>query len=352
MKRYRWALLGLVALVSLGILVTAVSNRSSLSGSGPVATSGDLLPASERPAAPAFATGQGWLNSKPETLSTLRGKVVLVDFWTYSCVNCVRTIPHLRSLYDRYRARGFVIVGVHSPEFDFEKSRDNVASAVRRLGVTWPVALDPQMETWNAYNNNVWPAEYLIDQQGRLSYRNLGEGNYEATEKAVASLLSAPPPTAGPGTDRPPDGSQTPELYAGSARGKLADGEPYGPNDASTVHAERGPPSERDAIQLTGGWADHVQYVASTSPGHVRLSFHAQQVLIVASSDHGTPLTATVTVDGKPVPADQRGAALGADGVTVSRSDLFPLLVAQDPGHHLIDIAVPAGFQLYTFTFG
>jgi len=346
---------GLIALVSVSVLITLARTRSLTGPAGPggsAATSEMILPAQDRPAAPAFAGIEGWLNSDPLSLQKLRGKVVLIDFWTYSCVNCVRTIPHLQALYDKYRERGFVIVGVHSPEFDFEKVRDNVAGAVKRLGVTWPVALDPQMATWNAYNNNVWPAEYLIDQSGRLSYRHLGEGEYAGTEKAVATLLSAPAPSAASGERDPGETPQTPELYAGSERGKLVDGEHYGEGDHPTVYPDTGPPSQRDTIQLTGTWADHGQYVEATAPGHVRLSFHAEKVLIVAGSDNGKPLLAGLTVDGQPVPADQRGTALGPEGVTVARNDLFQLVIAQDPGHHLLDLSVPAGFQLFTFTFG
>ncbi|MFN2569873.1 MAG: redoxin family protein [Candidatus Dormibacteria bacterium] len=355
MRRYRWGLLALIGLVAVSVLVAVVRGGSPgppFGEAGAPAASELLLPVQDRPTAPELSGVEGWLNSPPLRLPALRGKVVLLDFWTYSCINCVRTFPHLQALQDRYGQRGLVIIGVHSPEFDFEKVRDNVAGAARRLGVTWPVALDPGMSTWRAYGNNVWPAEYLIDQSGRLSYRHLGEGEYGATERAVAGLLSATAPSPGSAGEDAPDTPRTPELYAGSERGKLADGERYGDRDVPTAYADHGPPTERDVIQITGTWSDHGQYILATAPGHVRLSFHAETVLIVAGTESATPAVAGVTVDGRRPASDQRGAGLGADGLTVGRNDLFPLLIAQDPGHHLLDLSVPAGFQLYTFTFG
>src|SRR4030088_62711 len=168
MSRYRWALTGLVVAAALAVVLTSALHstpQSASTGTGSAA----LVPVDQRTAAADFTGLDGWLNSPPLSLSGLHGKVVLVDFWTFSCVNCVRTIPHLQHLEQTYSTRGLVIVGVHSPEFDFEKVRANVAAAVQRFGVSWPVALDSQMNTWNAYSNQYWPAEYLIDQSGRIA---------------------------------------------------------------------------------------------------------------------------------------------------------------------------------------
>ena len=144
---------------------------------------------------------KGWINSPPLTPSALTGKVVLYDIWTYSCINCVRTFPYVRAWYDRYRADGLVVVGVHSPEFDFEKVHGNVEDAVKRLNVTWPVALDDDLTIWNAFDNQYWPADYVADRTGELRYSHFGEGDYTNTENVLRTLLgvapSSPRATAG-----------------------------------------------------------------------------------------------------------------------------------------------------------
>ncbi len=144
------------------------------------------------PTAPAVSDAVGWINSPALTRSELHGKVVLYDFWTYSCVNCVRTIPHVRALYDRYGRDGLVVVGVHSPEFDFEKDHANVRAAVKRLGVDYPVALDDDMAIWNAFGNQYWPADYIADGTGHVRAAGVGEGNYTETENVVRALLHVP----------------------------------------------------------------------------------------------------------------------------------------------------------------
>lgn len=347
MTRFRVALGAVVAAVAIVVVVTVLRPASPPASGN--SSPGALYPVSQRVAAPSFTGLGGWINTAPLTLTQLRGRVVLIDFWTFSCVNCVRTIPHLRQLDSEYKSDGLVIVGVHSPEFDFEKSPANVRAAVQRLGVTWPVAIDSQMATWNAYQNQYWPAEYLLDQQGRIAYTSFGEGDYDGTSTAVAALLSVhqvSPPVA----TEVPNGI-TPELYAGSERGTLADGEQYGSQGHVVSYADHGPPQARDAIQVAGSWVDHGQYLEAAAPGHVRLNFHADSLYVVAGSSAG-PLAASVTFDGKPVPTDLAAPALTSSAFTVSRQDLFELLTGVDPGTHLIDLSVPAGFQLYTFTFG
>jgi thiol-disulfide isomerase/thioredoxin len=341
--RYRLALAAVAAVIAAAVLFTVVSNPPAAT------TATQVSPVSERAEAPGFTGIDGWLNSPPLTLADLRGKVVLIDFWTFSCVNCVRTLPHLKVLYDAYRQDRFVIVGVHSPEFDFEKVPANVAAAVQRLGITWPVAIDSEMATWSAYRNQFWPAEYLLDQQGRVAYTSVGEGDYAQTDAAVAQLLRVR--TAALPSSTPVPSNTTPELYAGSVRGQLADNVPYGSPGAPTVYADHGPPQSQDAIQVTGTWTDEGQYLQADSSGHVRLNFTADTVYIVA----GTPAAAlpvSVKLDGKAVPLGSSGSALTASAFTVTRQDLFQLLTGISPGYHLIDLTVPPGFRIYTFTFG
>jgi thiol-disulfide isomerase/thioredoxin len=148
-----------------------------------------------------FRTGRGrrlfqrrrrrtWLNSTPLTQQQLRGKVVLVDFWTFDCINCIRTLPYVKSWHEKYKDQGLVVVGVHTPEYPFERKTENVAAAIKRFGITYPVAQDNQYGTWRAYNNQYWPAAYLIDKQGRIVYTHFGEGNYDVTEAKIRELLA------------------------------------------------------------------------------------------------------------------------------------------------------------------
>jgi thiol-disulfide isomerase/thioredoxin len=139
--------------------------------------------------APEFAGIDNWINSAPLDLKQLRGKVVLVDFWTFDCINCVHTLPHVKELYSRYRDKGLVVVGVHTPEYTFERDLGNLRNAVKKYGIDYPVAQDNRYATWNAYNNQYWPALYLIDQNGKIVYSHFGEGQYAQTEQAIRGLL-------------------------------------------------------------------------------------------------------------------------------------------------------------------
>jgi len=356
--RYRVGLGALIVLVVAAVVYYAVGNpspASSTTGGGPAASSDALFPVAQRVAAPEFTGIDKWINSKPLTISGLRGKVVLIDFWTFSCINCVRTLPHLSALYSRYSSQGFVIVGVHSPEFDFEKNLTNVANAVKRLNVTWPVAVDSEMATWNAWGNNVWPAEYLLDQQGRVAYVNPGEGNYDVTAGAVQALLGVPAQTvtasAIPVSD---NNSITPEIYVGSNRGQtygLSNGENYSAVGATTTYPDA-QPQDLDHVLLTGTWTNHGDYMTAGANAHVRLKWHALAIYVVAGSSAGQ-ITVPVTIDGSAVKSYERGSSLSSSStLTVSRNDLYAIAANFDPGSHTIDLAVPPGFEIFTFTFG
>jgi thiol-disulfide isomerase/thioredoxin len=140
--------------------------------------------------APEFTGIEKWLNSAPLTMQQLRGKVVLVDFWTYTCINCIRTLPHVKEWHEKYRDQGLVVVGVHTPEYPLERSTDNVKTAIKRFGLTYPVAQDNQYATWNAYGNRFWPAFYLINKKGQVVYQHFGEGAYQETEAKIRALLA------------------------------------------------------------------------------------------------------------------------------------------------------------------
>src|SRR4051794_21956094 len=179
-----------IAFAGLGVAASA-AQRSMTTDGAPVAELGpgaSTLPVITQHA-PALIPGGEWLNSKPLTIAGLRGKVVLVDFWTYSCINCLRTLPHLRAWYAAYRKDGLVIIGVHSPEFAFEHVASNVSAAIRRLRIDYPVVQDNDFATWKAYGNNYWPAEYLIDRSGQLRLYHTGEGDYDQMEHDIRDLL-------------------------------------------------------------------------------------------------------------------------------------------------------------------
>ncbi len=295
------------------------------------------------PVAPEFVGIVDWENSPPLRVATLRGNVVLVDFWTYSCINCQRTVPFLRQWWDKYKTSGLVIVGVHSPEFEFEKNLDNIRRAIKDYGVAWPVAVDSNMATWNAYNNQYWPAEYLIDKSGQIRHTHFGEGDYDVTERAIQALLAeaggGPPQSltsADPGLTADAN-SQTPELYAGSERG---DG----------------------TIELGGSWAIRPQYaehVTSTTLGHdfAAITYRARRVFLVAGASNG-PVNVWVTLDGRDLTASQAGSEMRFDAsghsyLVIDHDDLYALVLLGQFGHHDLRLSPDqAGFRLYTFTFG
>jgi cytochrome c biogenesis protein CcdA/thiol-disulfide isomerase/thioredoxin len=302
-----------------------------------------------------------WLNSPPLTPEALRGKVVLVDFWTYSCINCIRTLPHVTSWYDKYRGDGFVVVGVHTPEFAFEKDESNVKKAVERYGIRYPVALDNFYGTWEAYDNHYWPAHYLFDAQGRLRMVHFGEGKYEETERAIQSLLmEAKLLHAPPALDRRAAGVDfaridSPETYVGYARtSNFASPQAPVPDAAENFTA---PPMLRlNQWALRGTWRIAAESAELMSPGGgVRFRFRAPKLNLVMSGN-GRNVPATLRLDGKPIPPDARGTDARADGtVSVSVPRLYNLvaLPGGDRDEHVFeaDFADP-GVALYAFTFG
>ncbi len=313
-------------------------------------------------AMPEFANIAAWLNSPPLSSASLRGKVVLVDFWTYSCINCIRTLPHVTRWYDKYRDEGFVVVGVHTPEFGFEKDAGNVRKAVARYGIRYPVALDNFYGTWNVYNNNVWPAHYLFDARGRLREVHFGEGEYEETERAIQSLLKeAKLLHAAQEVERPaPDVDfsriDSPETYVGYGRARNLSSPEMPARDRArsyTAPAALG----LNEWALRGTWKITREAAVLAAPGGgVRFHFRARQLNLVMRGEGGKAVTARVLLDGKPVRPDRRGADVGPDGrLTVSDSRLYDLvdLSAGDRRDHVFEIDFEGpGVALYSFTFG
>jgi thiol-disulfide isomerase/thioredoxin len=354
-KKY---VIGFVALLLFAVFAVVVASKSD---PGKVASGADVNNLPVGPKVPGLSPAKGWINSPPLTSADLQGKVVLYDFWTYSCVNCVRTIPHLRSWYDRYEKDGLVVVGVHSPEFDFEKNHDNVKAAVARLHVDYPVALDDDMAIWNEFSNMYWPEDYVADRQGHLRDMTIGEGSYTQTEDVIRKLLgipaSAPRATLGAtakaGT--PPTASEdvTPETYLGLERG-IAGAQP------GVTRYSDGGSLTRDTPRLIGSWFGDTQDVSSAEPGAaIAIEYHAREVnLVMASAAPGNgPIDLRVELDGKPLPPAYRTSQtmVDADGNTfihVQASDLYRLVLGPSIGTHTLRLtAEAANLEAFAFTF-
>ncbi|HVW90082.1 MAG TPA: cytochrome c biogenesis protein DipZ, partial [Gaiellaceae bacterium] len=244
--------------------------------------------------APALHAGGAWINSKPLTLSELRGKVVLVDFWTYSCINCLRTLPHLKAWYAAYRKDGFVIVGVHTPEFAFEHVTSNVRAAVKRLGIAYPVMQDNDYKTWDNYANEYWPAEYLIDKQGHVRHTSFGEGEYGTTESLIRRRLGVTGAHPQRVADTTPREAMTPESYLGYARLQNYVGRNPVPDAFADYSFASTIPD--NALSYSGRWKVGAQAITAGAGAALRLRFQAKDVYIVM----GGRGTVQATIDGKP----------------------------------------------------
>ncbi len=288
--------------------------------------------------APEFTGIAKWLNSGPLTVKGLKGKVVLIDFWTYSCINCIRTLPYVTGWYDTYKDSGFVVVGVHTPEFPFEKNTANVADAIRRFNIHYPVAQDNDYATWNAFKNEYWPAEYLIDRDGKIVYEHSGEGNYDHTENAIRELLGM---GVNPKAKTSALGDiQSPEMYFGTYRLEYLT---PGQSPSASPRAYKLPSRlDLNNFALGGVWqfaSDHI--ILARPDGSIRLRFSSGKLFIVADSRKG-PMTLKIRVDGRPQP-----------DVIVSDSKLYTLFDSDKYTEHTVDIRIPeAGFEAFTFTFG
>ena len=290
-------------------------------------------------AAPRFAGFTNWINSKPLTSKQLRGKVVLIDFWTYSCINCLRTLPHVKAWYQTYHDKGLVVIGVHTPEFAFEHVPSNVRSAVRRLGIKYPVALDNDYGTWNAFRNQYWPAKYLIDRSGHLRYYHFGEGSYDTTEARIRTLLGENAemlPVANELSDPTPTGLMTPESYLGYERLARFAQKTITPDRFATYHL---PPSDLHPNELAygGRWKVQGQRIVAGPGAKLRLRFQARSVHLVLGG-HGS---VAVMVDGTPVGV-----------VPVRGSRLYTLARLPTDQSRLLELHFSPGVEAYAFTFG
>ena len=303
--------------------------------------------------APEIAGIEAWLNTEPLTMHSLKGKVVLIDFWTYSCINCVRTLPYLTEWDKKYREHGLVIIGVHSPEFEFEKKLDNVKDAIAQHGIQYPVALDNKFTTWLNFKNRYWPAHYLIDKEGRVVYTHFGEGKYAVTENNIRYLLGikgkaeAVTPAAQGVT-----AGKTPETYLGYAWAKnFASKEKMRHDAASQYHFPRSLPD--DAWALSGKWSvQSEKTVSAQKNAALRLNFKARKVFLVLGTASGKAIRATLSLNGKPI-GDPAGKDVAGGTVTVQRNTLYELIDQKDFQSGLLEIrASEPGLEVYAFTFG
>jgi cytochrome c biogenesis protein CcdA/thiol-disulfide isomerase/thioredoxin len=307
--------------------------------------------------APEFTGTQRWFDTpsdRPLTLASLRGRVVLVDFWTYTCINCIRTLPYLKAWDATYRNKGLTIVGVHTPEFAFEHDAGNVESAIARFGLRYPVVQDNDMGTWNAYGNQYWPADYLIDTKGHVRYAAAGEGDYAQTETAIRALLAEAGRSVG-GMSHPrdvvkPSEVATPETYLGTAR---AQGWRGGPR--SGVH-DYGPsaPAELglNEFAYTGTWNIAAQPATAVSRAGVDAEFEAKNVYLVLSSEGERPRKMQVLLDGKPISAHAAGADVHDGAVTVTAQRLYSLVSLPTDQQHRLALRFAPAISGYAFTFG
>ena len=290
-------------------------------------------------------------------MSSLRGRVVLIDFWTYTCINCLRTLPYIKAWDERYRDEGLTIVGVHTPEFQFEKVADNVLGSIADHGLRYPVVQDNDFGTWNAFTNQGWPSKFLIDATGKVRYAHLGEGEYKETEAAIRTLLAE----AGErklGSAAKPKGEietvgarATAETYLGSARAQGFS--PVGPTDGTRDYtAARGDELPQSVFSLGGRWRVDEESAKAVRSASITARVVGTAVYLVLSSDGDRPRRVHVRLDGKPISARDAGADVRGGVVTVRRQRLYSLVKVASIQEHVLTLRLDPGVAGYAFTFG
>ena len=333
------------------------------------------------PVAPQLAGITGWINTEPFNLDDLRGQVVLVDFWTYTCVNCIRTLPFLKEWHDKYADLGLVIVGVHSPEFEFEKLMENVEFAAEEYGLKYPIVQDNDFRTWRAYSNRAWPAKYLIDKDGIVRYSHIGEGAYTATEEKIRELLvesgakvynipvgGVVRPDRDPNSNRSVETGQTRELYAGDYRNRGTT--PYIGNPNYYDAALGSPTLFEDPgnhinhlLYLHGLWTKNLENVthARTTENledYVGLRFYGTTVNVVVNFEDGEPFRVYATLDDQPIPEGYGGTDIqhdedGGSYFLVNEPRMYR--VVELPEYNGMELKLSSNsdeFSVFAFTFG
>jgi cytochrome c biogenesis protein CcdA/thiol-disulfide isomerase/thioredoxin len=345
---------GLASKLGVSQKMGETSTRTNAMGELVLPVEGELPP----------LTGLGpWFNSPPLTREQLKGKVVVIDFWTYSCINCLRSIPYVKAWDERYRKDGLVVIGVHAPEFAFEREPANVARAIQQLGIKYPVVLDNGYVLWSALQNNYWPAHYFIDAQGRVRYHHFGEGDYDGSERVIRQLLAeaghAPAgqpmrPIVGKGAEAAAANDiESPETYIGYARADRFASPGGLAQDKPKTYASA--PLSLNDWSLEGSWLDSRQSGRSLAPGaKISFRFHARDLHLVLGSATGKPVRFRVTLDGQ-APATDAGIDIGAQGTGVVKEQRLYQLVRQKGAIRdrtfTIEFLDP-GVDAFSFTFG
>jgi len=293
--------------------------------------------------APELTGGQEWFNSKPLALKNLRGKVVMVDFWTYTCINCIRTLPYTKAWYEKYKDKGFVIIGVHTPEFEFEKDAGNVGRAVKDFGITYPVVQDNNYAIWNAYGNQYWPADYLINKEGKIVDTHFGEGDYDATEKKIQSLLNVDMPIHNPASNIH---TQTPETYVGLSRlGALAS--PEQPVAGQTQNYTVPDPLPYNTFAFGGAWTESSDRAmpSGSALGAAQLLYHFDATnvyLVMRPRVAGISGKVQIYLDGTL-----------RNELIVDTDRLYDIVKLPAQGEHILQLKfLDSNLELYAFTFG
>lgn len=333
------------------------SSAESEPSGQPVTKVEETVPLQEYGPAPEFTNTEDWFNTpgdKPLSLTSLRGRVVLVDFWTYSCINCIRTLPYLKAWDKRYRKDGLTIVGVHTPEFPFEREASNVEEAIEDNGIRYPVAQDNEQGTWNAYGNQYWPAEYFIDAHGNVRFVHFGEGEYGEKEQVIRELLA----DAGHGvpTEKakvkhavaPSTTVTTPETYLGAARAAGFTNAELSPGLHAFTAPAQVPPNE---FAYRGKWRISLESATAAGGASLDLNFGARRVYLVLGSP-GHPRQVAVKLDGAPISAADAGTDVKGGEVTVDSQRLYNLVDLPKVGHHTLELEFEPGVMGYAFTFG
>ncbi len=358
-----------------GSMAMTANNQTMMSGN-PAAMSGNSMMMAMKPKGvaeqlpvegqmPPLDGAVQWLNSAPLTAEQLKGKVVLVDFWTYSCINCLRAIPYVKAWAEKYKDQGLVVIGVHSPEFAFEKNVANVKKAISDLGITYPVAVDNDYAIWRAFDNEYWPAHYFIDAKGQIRHHHFGEGDYDQSERVIQQLLAEAGKTnvssdivdvKAAGAEAASDAAnvQSPETYIGYQRSENFVDDKGTINDAAHDYVAATP--KLNEWGLTGNWTVGPEQASlNAADGSIYYRFHARDLhLVLGPGADGKPVRFTVTVDGK-APGDGHGVDTDADGNgTVTGQRLYQLVREAGPvGDHTFEIRfLDPGVQAFAFTFG
>lgn len=371
-KKHIWLIV--IGLVIVGSIIWLESRKADTGG---VTENTDIITADESqrvsmksriyPRAKEISSPDAFINTDEITIEELIGdKVVLVDFWTYSCINCQRTLPHLNDWHDKYADLGLVILGIHTPEFEFEKDIENVKRAVEKYNIAYPVVVDNDFSTWRSYNNRYWPRKYLIGVDGFIQYDHIGEGAYEETEQKIVELLNEKNQVKG--IDKKitingetvveegssgATGARTPEIYFGSNRVERLANLPEQACLSTTCKYQATEDVALNSYVLDGRWQSTPEYIEKQSQdGNIVLHFSANQVNIVAGAEEPTELT--IFLDGQTISDADAGTDVKGGKVTVQAEDLYNLVDLEgDYDKHMIEIQIGEGnLRAFTFTFG